>query len=289
MSKIYGENYTMRVDEIIDQIWNDDHPINEEDDLEIPTWKQGLQRINERIAYASPIIFDFEYPCYGGEDERKALQEHILRTYYTRNICSSSMIRWVLFLQDRMHDIMPKYVEMYKAQVQLIASDILNPYHVSETKNNTYDKNKTSSNESKSNVDNLTQSQSNSHTKGIDDTDTKEVSKFSNTPQALASAVESGESIPLNYLSTMGINDTSSKNNYESGSDASDNSKASTTSNDESNYNSSEKRFEELIRDTRGNLSKMNNAQLIKDYDDAILNIELMISNELKDLFYLMY
>lgn len=286
---VYGENYTMRLDEIIDQIWIDDHE-NELGDLEdINTWREARARIKERISYASTQIFNFDYPCYGGQEERTALQEHILKTYYTRNICSSSFIRWLIYLEDRLHDIMPKYVEIYNAQLKLIASDIFNPYHIEETKRNTYDKSNSSKDESTSNTNNSVNSSSSSATKGTDDTLSKEVTKFSNTPQALASAVESGDSIPLNYLSSMGTTENDSKNKYDSSANANESSNANTLSSDERSYNSSEQRFENFIRDTKGNLSKLNNAQLIKDYEDVILNIEKMISDELKDLFYLIY
>ena len=62
---IVGQGYTIPVCSIVEQIWMDGHPDEEFDQLEPPTWKEGLERIEEQIAYARPEIFYFDYPYYG--------------------------------------------------------------------------------------------------------------------------------------------------------------------------------------------------------------------------------
>lgn len=296
-NKIVGQGYTIPLCDIVDQIWIDDHQNELVDTMEVPTWKDGLQRIEERIEYATSQIFYFDYPYYGDAEDKEHLEKHILETYYTRDINCDSMMRWVLYLKDRMNDIMPKYVALYNAQVELIASDILNPYRISETKDLSGNKSTIKNNESNSTVqsESLNTDASNSMigTSGTDNTLTKDVNKFSNTPQAMESALESGDEIMLNYLSTMGTNKSDSKNEYESNSSTSDTSQSKGNRTDTSNYESSdasnESKLEKVVRDIKGNLSRMNNAQLIKDYQDVILNIEKMICDDLRDLFYLMY
>lgn len=296
-NKIVGQGYTIPVCDIVDQIWIDDHQNELVDTMEVPSWKDGLQRIDERIEYATSQIFYFDYPYYGDAEDKEHLEKHILETYYTRDINCDSMMRWVLYLKDRMNDIMPKYVALYNAQVELIASDILNPYRISETKDLSGNKSTIKNNESSSTAqsDSTTTDASNSMTgtSGTDNTLTKDVNKFSNTPQAMESAIESGDEIMLNYLSTMATNKSDSNNEYESNSNTSDSSQSkgsrTDTSNYESNDASNESKLEKVVRDIKGNLSRMNNAQLIKDYQDVILNIEKMICDDLRDLFYLMY
>ena len=297
MNNIKGQGYTIPLCDIIDQIWIDDHQNDSGNSMDVPTWKDGLQRIEERIEYAISQIFYFDYPCYGDAEDKEKLEKHILETYYTRDINCDSMIRWVLYLKDRLNDIMPKYVALYNAQVELIASDILNPYRISETKDLSGNKSTIKNNESISTLqsDSLNTDESNSMigTSGTDNTLTKDVNKFSNTPQAMASAIDSGDEIMLNYLSTMGSNKSDTNNEYESNSNTSDSSQSKGSRTDTSNYESSdasnESKLEKVVRDIKGNLSRMNNAQLIKDYQDVILNIEKMICDDLRDLFYLMY
>ena len=294
---VIGQGYTIPVSSIVEQIWADGHPDEMIDQLDPPTWKEGLQRIDEQIAYAVPEIFYFEYPYYGDADDKAHLEKHILESYFTRDICCDSVMRWVMFLKDRMNDIMPKYKALYDAQVQLMASDILAPYNVRETKDLVSNKNTIKTNESStvgtSKSDSISDSNSISNTDGTDSTITKDVQKTSNTPQAMASAVESGDEIALSYLSTMATNKNTSENDYSTANSSSDNSKTKSERADDSSYQSSdtgmESKTDKIIRDIKGNLSKMNNAQLVKDYQDVILNIEKMITDELRDLFYLVY
>ena len=294
---IVGQGYTIPVCSIVEQIWMDGHPDEEFDQLEPPTWKEGLQRIDEQIAYARPEIFYFDYPYYGDESDKEHLEKHIIESYYTRDICCDSMMRWIMYLKERMQDIMPKYKAFYDAQIQLMASDILDPYHLKETKDLVSNKSTIKTNESvtsgSSKSDSVSDSSSISNTDGVDNTVSKDVNKQSNTPQAMASAVDSGDEIPLSYLSAMNTNKNTSENDYNSSSSSSDNSKTLSKREDDSSYQSSdtgsENKVDKIIRDIKGNLSKMNNAQLVKDYQDVILNIEKMITDELADLFYLMY
>ena len=294
---IVGQGYTIPVCSIVEQIWYDGHPEETFDTTEVPSWKDALLKMDDMIEYAAEEIFYFDYPYYGTETEKKHLECHILESYYTRDICCDSMIRWVMFLKERLQDIMPKYKAFYDAQIMLIASDILDPYHLKETKdvvsNKLSTRNNESTTESKSDSDNKTQANSQGNTQGNDNTKDKTVNKFSNTPQALASAVTAGDDIPLNYLSSMTVNETESDNNYNTQNSSFDQSMSKTERKDSNEFsstdNSNESKMDKIIRDIRGNLSKMNNAQLIKDYDDVIMNIEKMITDELKDLFYQIY
>lgn len=294
---VVGQGYTIPLCDIIQQIYADDHPDELIDTEEVPTWKEGLEQIATEIEYARTQIFYFDYPCYGDSDDKKELETHILEAYYTRDICCDSVMRWVMYLKDRLHDIMPKYVALYNAQMELIASDILDPYHLRETKDVTSDKTILKTNDSTtkntSHSDNVTDAQSISTTDGIDNTSSKDVNKFSNTPQAMASAIDSGSDIQLSYLSNMSVNESNTDNEYNSVNTGSDVSKTESKRDDDSQYQSTdtgtENKIDRVVRDIKGNLSKMNNAELIKDYQDAILNIEKMITDDLRDLFYLMY
>lgn len=294
---IIGQGYTIALCDIITQIWADGHPEETIDTTEVPTWKEGLLKIDEQVAYACPEIFYFDYPYYGDASDKLHLEEHILESYYTRDICCDSMMRWVLFLKERLQDIMPKYVALYNAQIQLIASDILDPYHISETKDVSSSKATMKENESStrnsSASDSMSDSQSQSKTEGTDNTSGNDVNKFSNTPQAMASAVDSGTQISLSYLSTMTTNDSESENTYDSTNASQDSNRTTSTRDDESSFSSSdsgqENKIDKVIREVKGNLSKMNNSQLVKDYQDVILDIEKMIADDLKDLFYQVY
>ena len=74
---IVGQGYTIPVCSIVEQIWMDGHPDEEFDQLDPPTWKEGLQRIDDQIDYAVPEIFYFDYPYYGDASDKDHLEKHI--------------------------------------------------------------------------------------------------------------------------------------------------------------------------------------------------------------------
>ena len=127
-------NYTITVCDIIENIWNEGHPDERHSIYEMNGLAGFLNRMDEKIEYALPILFQFPFPCYGDDEDREELEKHIIRAYYTRNINTDSVARWILFLRDKLEDIMPKYVAIYNAQAELIAREILNPYRITETK-----------------------------------------------------------------------------------------------------------------------------------------------------------
>lgn len=291
------DNYTITVEEIVEQIWNEDNPEETKSIYDIPSFRDAIEKIDEKIEHACPIIFNFNFECWGDENDKLELEKHILSDYYTRNICCDSVAKWILFLRNRLHDIMPKYKALYNAQMMLIAENPLSPYHIEETRRLNENKSMDGINHSINTGNNESSNESNSsnasENSGTDNTTSKDVNKFSNTPQAMAEAIDSGSDIPLNYLSTMQTNEGTNDNNYENITHSSDSSLSKNTSKDNSEYDAQESRnenkVEEYVKEIKGNILKFNNGQLIKDYQNAILNIENMISEELRDLFFQIY
>ena len=286
-------NYTISLYEIIQQIWVDGH----EDEkysvfTTMPSWDEALTNIDEKIEYARPKLFSFAYKCYGDEDDKKHLESHIIRKYLTREICCSSLVRWQLFLYTRMNDIMPKYIPMYNANLKLIenAINVLDPYHIEEEKKRkikatTTETNK-STNESTSSSKDDTTSSSKQDGTYVDNSTAETTNKYSDTPQAL---MQTGK----DYLTNMTVNDVTSGTNGENHNTGSNtvnntsNGAASATSSIDSTGTTD--KADDYIKTIKGNMSKYNQGELVKSYQDSIISIEELISDELKDLFYLMY
>lgn len=335
-------SYTIPLCDIIHQIWDEGHPNQQTDLYLVPSYRNVLSDIETKVDYARSVIFSFSYDYYGDASDKQSLEKHILKSYFTREICCDSVARWMLFLSDRMHDIMPKYKAIYDAQVRLLAKNYLEPYGYTETKQGTIDTSKDNSktyaseygsqiskqdsgNESNETSRELNAETSGSSTsassgnndtitttEGTDNIDTASDSKYSDTPQALAQS-------NLDYLSNMtkatGNTDetydsnVASSNTNQSNTESSDSSSNSTKeslSNSNTSLNKSESnekttdesnlsemgkelKAEDYTKILKGNLGKYSDAELFQQYKDVVVNIEQMISNELKDLFYLVY
>lgn len=275
-------NYTIQLCDIIEEIWNEGHPDETHSIYQMNGISNVLAKIEEKIDYARPVIFQFPYPYYGDLTDKTKLERHILKSYYTRNINVDSVARWLLFLEERLDDIMPKYVAIHDAQVKLIASDILNPYHIDESKSANTQTSKDRINNISSTSNSSSTADTESSSSGSDNTKIDATNKFSNTPQALA---QSG----TDYLTNMTVDNTDNTNEYSNVGSNKNISNASASDSTATTEASSENKAEDYLKIIKGNISKNNNAELIKQYEDVILNIEQMITNELKDLFYLIY
>ena len=71
------------------------------------------------ISTGRPLIFDFSYPSYGGEDEKAQLETKILRHYYMEELGAETPALWKLYLEDRLNLIMPEYVARFNAVMKI--------------------------------------------------------------------------------------------------------------------------------------------------------------------------
>lgn len=77
---------------------------------------KGYNSINDIIAKARPRIFNFSYPIFDSA-YKPTLETKIIKHYYTREICAETYARWKLFLDARLNEIMPKYNKLYESEL----------------------------------------------------------------------------------------------------------------------------------------------------------------------------
>lgn len=280
--------YTITVEEIVQAIWDEGHPNGY--DMDLPEFSSTFSDDDTKIKYALSTIFNFSFPYYGTSTDKEALEYDIISDYYFHEINCDTVGRWQRMLRNRLHDIMPKYVQIYNAQMQLISSDILNPYRIDETRTHKIDTIKDKQTELSSTSESSIKGESNSnsmnHNEGVDNTETSNTNKFSDTPQALLDQNK-------DYLTNLTKDDGTNENTYSSDINASD----TTTNKSDSTGNVSNKgkesdtetKLDDYVRIVKGNLTKDNNAKLIKAYEDVIMNIEGQIVQDLRNLFYLVF
>lgn len=285
-------SYTISLADIINQIWIDGHPDETHSIYDMPSWTDGIADIDSKIAYARPKIFNFDYPCYGDDADKTSLEKHILRKYITREICCSSITRWQMFLYARLHDIMPKYNAMYDANLKLIenAINVLDPYHIEETKNRTIDSttsdNTTSSGSSNQSNDGSVKTSNTGKTIGDESTTGTSQTKYSDTPQAL---MQTGK----DYLTNLTQVDTAGTDKYTTDTsmneDVTSSQKVDSSTNATTASTGAENKKDDYVKTIKGNMSKYNQGELVKSYYNAIISIEELITDDLADLFYQLY
>lgn len=218
------------------------------------TESTGSNNIEDVLDKSWNKIFG-DFPIFD-EQYRAKLCKKILRHYYTREICCETVGRWKLFLSDRMNNIMPYYNQLYKSELLKIDPLVSVNRSVSH---------KGSGSESKTTNRNGTNS-STSKTNG--DTDTW--SYYSDTPQGGIKGLESND-----YLTNA---------THNTGKDGTSSTLNGNTSDTEVGKGDRSDSYDDKILGYEGNQSDM----LLK-FRKTFLNIDMMVIDELKDLFFTLW
>ena len=196
-----------------------------------------------------------DFPIFD-EKYRPELCKKILRHYYTREICCETVGRWKLFLNDKMKNIMPYYNQLYKSELlkiqPLVSVDRSVTHEGSGSETKTTNRNGTNS--------------TSSRTDGHTDT----WSYYSDTPQGGIAGLDSND-----YLTNA---------THNVGSDGTSTSLNSDTTENETGTGNRNDSYVDKILGYEGNQSEM----LLK-FRETFLNIDMMIIDELKDLFFTIY
>ena len=214
--------------------------------------------VDEIITACRSEIFNFSYPIYE-KSHKEELETKILKHYYTREICCETVGRWQLFLNEKMNLIMPKYNKLYKAEKLLFDKELSNiditiTHEGSDTSKRKSDNTRT---------DNLSNN-------GTINRNSKD--KYSDTPQGTIANVDNDT-----YLSDYrNIIDDESFVNRSTG-----------TQTNEINENINN--GNEYLHTEKGYRGGKTYMELLNDFNEKVINIDNMIVNELRDLFFLLW
>lgn len=215
------------------------------------TESTGFNNVEDVLNKSWKKIFS-DFPIFD-EQYRAELCKKILRHYYMREICCETVGRWKLFLNDKMKNIMPYYNQLYNSE--LLKIQPLVSVDRSVTHEGTGNESKTT----KRNGTNISQ------TNASGSTDTW--SYYSDTPQGGIEGIANNE-----YLTNA---------THNTGTDSTNSTLSGTTTDNEIGTGERSDRYLDRILGFEGNQSEM----LLK-FRETFLNIDTMVIDELKDLFF---
>lgn len=240
---------------------------------------KGLDDIDAIIDASQDAIFgtDNPYPIFN-ESYRQVLQHKILAHYYTREISEETVGLWKFRLRTKMKEIMPYYNQLY-------LSELLEFNPLDDTKF-TISKNEQKNGETNEDITrkgNVSGEKQSSVSENTDRSNTRtKDDMYSDTPQNGLSSVRNG-----NYLTTADIiNELEDGNENRNGAS---NEATFTDKTDTENGTKVEVHDNKSIEEYIGKMSKDSFAKLLKEYRDTFLNIDMMIIEELKNLFFMLY
>lgn len=234
----------------------------------------GSGDVDNIIAGSWNKIFTSKAPFFD-EAYRSVLCSKILKHYYMREICCETVGIWALWMNTRLEEIMPYYNQLYES-----AKIEFNPLHdVNLTREHKRTENETASGNRDTTGNRDTNITSNGTTNRTTNNDENKKDLYSDTPQGALTGVENETYLTNARKITDNVNrtDNAEVNNTEkNASDYSD--KEETTS----NVDTTENYLETLV----GKQGSDTYSKMIMEFRDTFLNIDMMVIDEFKDLFF---
>lgn len=201
--------------------------------------------------------FDFQmtqYPIFD-ENYRNTLNYNILYHYYENEIGFETAPLFRLYLNQKLNEIMPYYNELYKTQKKLIDENLLlNNVNLTEQLSGTNT--------------NATTTTNNSTSQSTNNGTSNNKNLFQDTPQGEISKTEIDNQTWATNL-TLDRNTTNNTINDTSSNSGSANTNATNS----------------YLKTIIGNNGGKFNIDILNDIKNNLMNIDLMIINELNDLF----
>lgn len=245
----------------------------------------GYSNANQVIKGAIPSIFSFDFPIFD-ESYREVLCTKILKHYYMREIGAETVGLWKLWLDTRLNEIMPYYNKLYESELiefnPLYDVNLVRQHNTTGKRDETRDRAE-NVNEHGENTSNVEVTNSGTSSGEASNTENSK-DRYSDTPQGSLQNLESDT-----YLTNARIIDRS--NNSEDSQEYSNTGSSDTTDshnitrNTTGNENGTVNTTEDYLEKVEGKQGSGSNSKLIMEYRDTFLNIDMMIINELSDLF----
>lgn len=242
------------------------------------------------ITAARSSIFNFSYPIYDPL-HKPELETKILKHYYTREIAAETFSLWQLWINDTLNLIMPKYNKLYAAEAAAYEKELYNidvtTHSLREDDFEKRDDHTRTDNLSDATditrTDNLTDTTDMTRTDNLAHT-TKD--KYSDTPQGTVSNVDN-DSYLTDYRSVTDT-DTGTQKNGGSVQHTGTQKNAGSVQHTGTQRNAGSENNEgtqEITAEETGYRGSKIYAELIAEYADKVLNIDMMIVRDLSDCF----
>ena len=241
----------------------------------------GYNSVQDVIDASWDKVFDFDFPIFD-ESYRPVLCKKILKRYYVREIGEETVGLWKLRLDSRMNEIMPYYNKLYEAWNQELNLFDDTNMHKESTRDYESDK---GGHKNTVNTADTTTANLQTFNDGITEhheADNTQRNLFSDTPQGALTGVNNETYLTDARKIHDDIDEDSTRTHTGTvRTDGNDSLEASETENTTEEFDSTDTYVEHIFGKSGG----LSYIELLMKYRDALINIDVMIIDELRDLF----
>lgn len=238
--------------------------------------------------------FDFDYDGFYHGKDKENFEKKVINHYYFSQIGQETVGRFLHMFRTKIIEIMPYYKQMYESTLLMNKEDPFESYWLEETyTSNTTDSGTSSSTVGGSSKTTATSTNNNgntstSKTNSSNNKNDELVHIFSDTPQGaisnLATHMSSADKNNNSYEEENETTQTITSQGNDSGSSSSEITQTNTQSNE---TESAGTQTHTLTR--RGNIGVQSLGDEVQKLRNSFINIDMMIINELAELFLLVY
>lgn len=274
----------------------------------------GYDDVEQVIKNCLPKVFDFNFPIFD-ESYRTVLETKILRHYYTREIGLETVGLWKLKLNTKLNEIMPYYNQLYKSEliefnplydVEITRERKIEGTGTKDTENSESRNGENHGETSQSNNNTVTENGSDNGTLNsvADGTQNQNTSgsgtnMYSDTPQGAITDLQAGK-----YLTNATVdsaNNTFAGASHDNNSQTSENTRSNETNTDGSSDSSNNGEYssnmdgysnttlsntEDYLEHVIGSNGGESFSKRLNDYRATFINIDMMVINDLEELFF---
>lgn len=274
----------------------------------------GYDDVERVIKACLPKVFDFNFPIFD-ENYRTVLETKILRHYYTREIGLETVGLWKLKLNTKLNEIMPFYNKLYKSEliefnplydVELTRERKIEGKGTKDTENGESRNGENHADTSQSSSNMVTENGTDNGTVNgtLDGTQNQNTSgnatnMYSDTPQGAITDLQAGK-----YLTNATVDsatNTFAGASHDSTSQTSKNTRNNDTNTDVSTDSSNDGEYssnmdgysnttlsntEDYLERIIGSNGGESFSKRLNDYRATFINIDMMVINELEELFF---
>lgn len=204
-------------------------------------------------------VWAFDYPSYYQGEEKKAFEQKVLDHYWLRQIGQETAGRWLHCFRTRIREIMPYYIQLYESEKFM--KEIEDPFA-------TVDYTETYEEEHTGETSSTSTSENSGNTTGSETRDSTR--KRSDTPQGSIENLDQ-------YMTEANVDNDTTASTMET----------TATSTGEASGTTSGTVRHTLTK--KGAMGVTTFGHDMIEYRQSFINIDLMVINELKDLFLQVY
>lgn len=250
--------------------------------------------VDNIIANSWNKIFTSKAPFFD-EEYRSVLCQKILKHYYLREICCETVGIWKLWMNERLETIMPYYNQLYKSE--LIKFEPLNDVNLTRKHDRTVDGTEERNGETSDTSNGTREVTGTNDTKetGTGKTTTSNSSDetkrdlYSDTPQGAITGLENENYLTNARKITDDVTSSGNENTDTTRNIDNDYTENETTNNTKSGTNKvtgTSNTTEDYLETLVGKQGSGTYSKMLMEFRDTFLNIDMLVIDEFKDLFF---